>query len=121
MSLYTLAGKIVLNTPIKGVIIDTAQVLLESPNKFIRGFTYRTPGQLDEWVQDLRIVLAEAETYAEMNYWPMRDTSCDKYGGCKFRDVCSKDPAVRSRFLAADFDQLPPDRRWNPLVSRDQK
>lgn len=118
MSLYTLAGKVVLNTPIKGVIIDAAQVLLESPNKFIRGFTYRTPGQLDEWVNDLRIILATAETYAEANYWPMNDTSCDKFGGCKFRDVCSKDPAVRDRFLAADFEKLPPESRWNPLKVR---
>lgn len=118
MSLYTLAGKIVLNTPIKGVIIDAAQVLLQEPNKFIRGFTYRTPGQLDEWVNDLRIILATAETYAEANYWPMNDTACNNFGGCRFRDVCSKDPAVRDRFLAADFDKLEEGERWNPLKPR---
>jgi hypothetical protein len=118
MSLYTLAGKIVLNTPIKGVIIDAAQVLLEKPNKFIRGFTYRTPGQLMEWVHDLHIFLSTAETYAEAGYWPQNDTACDKFGGCKFRDVCSKDPAVRDRFLAADFEKLSVEERWNPLKPR---
>jgi hypothetical protein len=118
MSLYTLAGKIVLNTPIKGVIIDAAQVLLEKPNKFIRGFTYRTPGQLMEWVHDLHIFLSTAETYAEAGYWPQNDTACDKFGGCKFRSVCSKDPAVRDRFLAADFEKLSVEERWNPLKPR---
>src|SRR5207253_6250737 len=38
MTLYTFAGKVILHSPIKGVIIDAAQVLLEKPNAFQRGF-----------------------------------------------------------------------------------
>lgn len=118
MTLYTLAGKVVLNAPIKGVIISGAQLLLEEPNRFVRGFTYRTQDQLDEWLGDLGILLRTAETYAEVNYWPMNDTACDKYGGCQFRGICSKSPSVREKFLAADFVQLPEEERWNPLKSR---
>ena len=118
MSLYTLAGKVVLNSPIKGVVIDAAQVLIDKPNKFVRGFTYRTPAQLEEWVQDLRITLSVAESYATEGYWPMNDTACDKFGGCRFRDVCSKDPSVRENFLKADFNKLEPEDRWNPLKPR---
>jgi len=118
MTLYTIAGGIVLHSPIKGVIIRAAQILLESPNRFISGFTYRTPDQIHEWLNDLRTHLLNAEYYATENRWPMNDTACDKFGGCKFREVCSKDPSVRERFLRADFNQLPPEERWNPLRSR---
>lgn len=118
MTLYTLAGKVVLYAPIRGVVISGAQILLEQPNRFVRGFTYRTQDQLDEWLGDLGIQLRANEAYAAADHWPMNDTACDKYGGCKFRGICSKSPSVRSRFLAADFTQLPESERWNPLKSR---
>lgn len=118
MTLYTLAGQVVLGASIKGVIIDAAQVLLEKPNNYVRGFTYRTHDQLNEWLNDLRFWLRSAENYATLGYWPMNDTACDKFGGCRFRGVCSKDPSVRQRFLEADFVQLPPEERWNPLKPR---
>jgi hypothetical protein len=118
MTLYTLAGKTVLHSPIKGVIIDAAQVLLEKPNAFQRGFTYRTEDQLTEWLQDLRFWLHQAETYATAGYWPQNDTACDKFGGCKFREVCSKSPQVREQYLKASFDKLEESERWNPLKPR---
>jgi hypothetical protein len=118
MTLYTLAGKIIMGAPIRGVIIDAAQILLEKPNAFARGFTYRTEDQLEEWLADLRVLLENAERYAENDYWPMNDSSCDKFGGCRYRDICSKSPSVRERFLAADFEKLEPDQRWNPLATR---
>jgi hypothetical protein len=118
MTLYTIAGGMVLHTPIKGVIIRAAQILLEKPHRFISGFTYRTPDQLDEWLLDLRLHLNNAEAYAEANYWPMNDTACDKFGGCRFRGICSKSPDVREMFLKADFTKLEERERWNPLRSR---
>lgn len=118
MTLYTLAGRTVLDSPIRGVIIDAAQVLLEKPNAFQRGFTYRTDDQLDEWLHDLRYWLASAERYATDNHWPQNDTACDKFGGCKFREVCSKSPSIREQYLKASFDKLAPEDRWNPLKAR---
>jgi hypothetical protein len=118
MTLYTIAGQMVLHTPIKGVMIRAAQILLEKPHRFIVGFTYRTQDQIEEWLSDLHLHLSLAEQYATMNYWPMNDTACDKFGGCKFRGVCSKSPDVREMFLRADFDKLEEDARWNPLRSR---
>ncbi len=118
MTLYTLASQIIVDSPVKGVIVEAAQVLLDKPNRFVRGFTYRTKDQLDEWVNDLHYTLQMAEHYAETNYWPMNDTACDKFGGCKFREVCSKSPSVRNNFLKADFIQLSKEERWNPLRVR---
>jgi hypothetical protein len=118
MSLYTLAGQIILGTPIKGVCISAAQILLEKPHNFIRGFTFRTPNQTQEWIDDTGLHLLNAENYAKLDYWPMNDTACDKFGGCKFRGICSKDPEVREVFLRSDFHQQAPEDRWNPLRSR---
>ena len=118
MTLYTLAGKVVLGTPVRGVCIDALQVCLDQPHNFVRGFTYRTPDQLDEWLNDLAILLRMNESYAASGYYPMNDSACDKWGGCKFRDICSKSPSVRDRFLRADFTQLPMEERWNPLRAR---
>lgn len=118
MTLYTIAGQLVLGSPIRGVIIDGAQILLEKPNAFKRGMTYRTQDQLDEWLRDLRYWLGLAETYATAGYWPMNDTACGNYGGCRFREVCSKSPAVRPIYLKSNYKQLPPEERWNPLRER---
>lgn len=118
MTLYTLAYRVIFGSVIKGIIIDATQVLLEEPNRFARGFTYRTQDQLDEWLQDLSYWLRQAEFYAESNHWPQNDTACDKFGGCQFRDICSKSPSVRQNFLRADFIQKPESERWNPLKPR---
>lgn len=116
MSLYSLAAQVILNSPVRGVIIDAAQIKLEEPHAFARGMTFRTPDQLNEWVEDLRFHLAEAERYATEGHWPMRDTSCGNYGGCRFRDICSKSPGVRERFLESKFTRE--EERWNPLSIR---
>ena len=118
MTLYTIAGQVVLNAPVKGVIVRAAQILLEKEHRFVSGFTLRTPDQLEEWMNDLRLHLELAEEYATRGYWPMNDTACDKFGGCKFRGVCSKSPSVRHIYLNSDFEQLPLEERWNPLRSR---
>jgi len=108
ISLYTLAGKQVFQAPIKGVIIDAAQLLVGGVN-FERGIIYRTQEQLDEWVEDLIPFLLRQNDFGH------NDTSCDKYGGCEFREVCGKSPQVRDRFLRSAFEQVTP---WNPLAPR---
>ena len=113
MSLYTLASKVIYSTPVKGVIIDAAQVAVGF-TRFSRGFTYRTETQIEEWLVDLRYWFEQQARYSEKNYWPMNDKSCHKYGGCHFRKVCSKSPEVRDIFLKSDFEISP----WNPLEPR---
>lgn len=114
MTLYTIAGQIIFNAPIKGVIIDAAQVAIEF-SRFTRGLTYRTKDQLGEWLHDLRYWLQKAEEHAVAGYWPMNDLSCDKFGGCRFRKICSKSPGVREQFLKSNFEKGKP---WNPLETR---
>jgi len=120
MSLYTIAGKIALNQPIKGVIIDAAQVLLEKPHAFQRGFATRTEAELNEWLRDLTHYVHAAAEMTCANYFPCNDTSCGTYGGCTFRDICSRHPDIRETYLRANFTNLPPDQRWIPGADRNK-
>lgn len=112
MSLYSVAGKVVWDVPIAGVIVDAAQVAVGF-TRFERGFTHRTELQLEEWLKNAEwhinnIWEAEAKGY------PMNDKSCMNYGGCPFLEVCSKDPRVRMEYLQGSFDKS----LWNPLAKR---
>jgi hypothetical protein len=119
MSLYSLAGEVVLEAPIRGVAINAVQLLLETPYaRFVRGFTFRNRDQLVEWQQDLAYWLKLAEFFADSNYWPQNDTACTKYGGCLFQRACSKSPTVRQIYLKSDYVQLSVEERWNPLANR---
>lgn len=117
-SLYSFAAGVVLGQSVKGVLVDVAQVVTNDKPAFERAFTLRSNDQIKEWVGDLHFWFGLAEEYSKYNYYPQNDTACDKFGGCRFREVCSRSPQVRTEFLKADFVQLPEDQRWNPLKSR---
>jgi hypothetical protein len=123
MSLYSIAGQIVVGSPVRGVIIDAAEVKGENSksagySEFARGFTFRTPDQNEEWLQDLRMWTQAMEACAVSGNWPMNEASCSNYGGCRFREVCSKSPSVRQSFLKSEFTQLAKEDRWNPIKPR---
>ena len=113
MSFYTAAGKIVFDKPLLGGIIDAAQVAVNF-TKFQRGLVQRTPAQISEWLEDMEVWIKQAEGYAKAGYWPMNDKSCHNFGGCEFRDVCNKDPAVRGQKLETLFEK----KVWDPLKER---
>lgn len=114
MSLYTLAARVLYNVPVVGVIVEAAQVLVGTSD-FGRGITMRTEAQLEEWISDTHFWFDRAERNVMNKYWPMNDKSCHKYGGCPFREVCSKDPSVRQHFLDTNYVVSP----WNPLANRE--
>lgn len=124
MTLYSFAGRMIFHTPIKGVIIDAAQVQIDK-SEFGRGITYRTQDQIDEWLTDLKFLFAQFEDYAAEGYWPMNDKFCGTFRseasgkiGCPFRGVCGSSPQVRENFLKANFTKLEEGERWNPLKAR---
>jgi hypothetical protein len=114
MSLYTFCGRSILKHPIKGVVIDGAQIAVGF-TRFERGFTYRTEAQLDEWYEGVLKTIETAQRYTLQERFPMNPASCGNYGGCQYRSVCSKSPELRKNFLLADFKKRP---QWNPLERR---
>lgn len=113
MSLYTAGSQIALSVPAKGVIIDGMQIAVNF-SRFQRGFVTRTNSQMIEWLADTHYWIKQAEARAAEGRWPMNDKSCGNYGGCPFRGICGKDPAVRQTFLQSDFHRS----WWDPLEPR---
>lgn len=113
MSLYSLAGKIVLDSPIAGVLIDAVQITKDG-NAFGRGIAPRTDAHMEEFLFDLEHTIAQAHKCDEEDHWPMNQTACNNFGGCEFLDVCSSSPRIRPALLKSNFTQ----RFWNPLETR---
>ena len=124
MSLYTLAGQMILQSPVAGVVIDAVQIAVNF-SRFERGMTYRSAEQLEEWLHDFHVWADRANMDGEgafqheapeeqERYFIQNDKSCHVYGGCQFRDICSSSPRVRQTFLESNYER----REWNPLIPR---
>jgi hypothetical protein len=113
MSTYDFAGKVIYQFPVKGIIIDAAQVLVTF-TRFKRGFVPRTESQQDEWYALQGYYYQMASRYAMEGHWPMNLKACGFYGGCPFRPICGKPPEVRDMWLKAKYVK----RVWDPLQVR---
>lgn len=113
-SMYTFASKMIYAAPVKGVIIDAAQIAVGF-TRFGRAPTYRTEDELNEWYDEAMELISRIHTYHDRGNFPRNPASCNNYGGCAFREVCSRPPSVRKNFLEASFVQ---GEQWNPLKQR---
>lgn len=112
--MYPFAGRAVFGLPIKGVMIDGAQIAVGF-SRFERGFIFVDDAQLDEWYDEAMFHILRAQEATRNNYFPKNRTSCHKYAGCEFRGACARSPHVREQFLKADFERS---ETWDPLLSR---
>jgi hypothetical protein len=109
MSLYSIAAEVIWHQPVRGVMIDAAQIAVGF-TRFERGFAFRTKAQNEAWLADAKYWIHRTWEAAEQGY-PMNDAACMMYGGCPFREICSKDPSVRQNYLETMFERKP----RNPL------
>jgi hypothetical protein len=120
-SIYLLAGEIVYNLPVKGLIVDGVQVLVGS-SRFDRKLITKDAAQMEEfysslrkWIMVLEDCAGEAASGGEPSLaYPMNETSCGKYGGCEFQGICSRSPVARQQWLDTGFRR----RVWDPLQRR---
>lgn len=118
MSGYSFAGQAILHSPIRGVIIDAAQIAINF-TRFERGLTSRSKDQLEEWLNSTIYSISsfqELSRYAgeDEGKWPMNPTACGNYGGCAFRLLCSRSPKVRENFIKSDYIE----HNWDPVEKR---
>jgi len=117
-SMYTFASKMIYSAPVKGVIIDAAQIAVGF-TRFGRSPTYRTEDELHEWYDEVMELISRIHVYHDRGLtaesFPRNPASCNNYGGCPFREVCSRPPGVRENFLKASFVQ---GDQWNPVKQR---
>lgn len=104
MSTYTFLGNATFAESVRGVVIDAAQIAVGF-TRFTRGTTARTNGELEEWYDGAMSAFHAARAATREQRFPMNPESCHNYGGCAFRQICSRSPEVRKNFLAAAFTQ----------------
>ena len=54
-----------------------------------------TKAHIEEWELETISWIKQMIIYAKNNHFPGNNTSCDKYSGCSFRDVCDAAPVAR--------------------------
>lgn len=113
MTGYAFAGKAILHTPIKGVIIDAAQIA-SNYTQFERGITMRKADQIEDWYQTVLTTIGQVWQYADADYYPMNYSSCGNYGGCPFIVLCTNSKFVRENYIKSDFVH----KTWDPIVQR---
>jgi ATP-dependent exoDNAse (exonuclease V) beta subunit len=113
-SIYTLAGRTAFGVQVRDLIVDGVQVGVGF-SRFGRHLIPRDDETLAEWLDDASMNIAHMEEYAAAQYWPQNDTSCQKFGGCPFIDLCARKPAAREKWLGGEFEK----RVWDPLRSRE--
>lgn len=93
------------------------QKTLGAEERFQRLFVSYERELLREWVQQAVYWAHMLISYIDHKYFPPNFTSCDKYGGCIFQQVCCTIPQVRDFKLQAFYYQGEP---WSPHT-RDKK
>lgn len=109
---------------VESVIVNKVgfQTSLAEKDKFRRiWLDYRPPSLLlAEWRRDtiskiLEAVQRHKNETAGRPYWPRNRTSCDKYSGCWFKQVCEQQPALRPVKLMTYFHKKDPTELYSDV------
>lgn len=112
---YTWAGQTILKSPVKGGIIDAAQIA-QGFSRFGRQPITVTKDTLEEWVDNTRHTMYGVRSAFMLNKWPMNLTACGNYGGCPFRELCTRPPSVRDKFVEGNYKVRA--QPWDPATPR---
>ena len=112
---YTWAGQIMFQAPVRGGIIDAAQIA-SGFSRFERGFASYTREQIEEWTKNVEYHVKSIQSLTLLDKFPMNLTACGNYGGCPYKSICSSHPSVREHVIQSNF--VHPAAVWDPLVPR---
>jgi hypothetical protein len=87
------------------IIVNTIglQESYTGAQRFRRAILNFDDSVLDEWRENASYICTMIKLGMEKGFFPPNFTSCDKYGGCMFRDICSTRPDTREYKLNRDF------------------
>jgi len=88
------------------------QKTLKDNEKFERHTLSYSPDLIDEWREVTIYEILRYITDAENNFFPPNFTSCDKYSGCIYEEVCRKPKEIRNYKLTQLFMERK--EKWDP-------
>tara|TARA_R110002051_G_scaffold191692_4_gene260389 strand:- start:263 stop:1171 length:909 start_codon:yes stop_codon:yes gene_type:complete len=92
------------------------QKTLAPKERFQREPKHFSRAILDEWKSHAVYHLKELAWRLSEDVWPMDETSCDKFGGCSYRQICETPPSGRGFRIFRDYSIRIP---WNPAEAAD--
>lgn len=96
-----LQGTLVRGVSILKTKYETAQAIVNQPD-----------WKIDEWVDHRDHLISQAIANYQSGWWePALDDTCNEYGGCTFKPVCSVAPERRINWLTTNYEES----TWNPL------
>jgi hypothetical protein len=101
---YALAAQVVYDFPVRGVMIEGTQVG-KTFARFDRFHSGRSPSQLQEWLQDLKFWIKQAEYCAESGHWPCNRATTGLYGGNPLYEALAYPPHAREGILRQQFSK----------------
>jgi hypothetical protein len=111
---YTWAGQIVLHSPVRGGLIEGAYIA-PGFTEFARKPIVFQQERIEEWRETAIESIRLMQSYTARRVFPMNLTSCDKYGGCPYKELCTSTPRVREHFLQSNYQTVPV---WSPATPR---
>ena len=87
------------------------QKTLKPQDKFERHTLSYTDAIIEEWKNETVWWVRESLRRKGEDFYPANKTSCDKYGGCIFGEVCRADPITREWKLKTLFEKA--DKPWS--------
>jgi hypothetical protein len=112
-SFYTFSGQVAFKVPIAGLILDGIQLGVGF-SRFARHPISRDRETLQEFYQSTGHWIARMEECVLEDFWPQNDKACGLYGGCQFREICSRSPSQRLPWMEKTFAK----RGWDPMKGR---
>jgi hypothetical protein len=79
------------------------QKTLKPNERFERHILEYTNAQIQEWRANTIQWCYYLIEHLETNHWPQNFTSCDKYSGCIYAQLCSADPQIRDLIKAREY------------------
>lgn len=112
MTGYVWAAQQLSGQDVEGVIIEVLYNTKNNGPEFHQFLSTRTPEQVAEWEREISYEVDTARQYEEDMMFPKRTTACSDYGGCFYRDACSKSHwRTRERWLESNTIHS----HWDPM------
>jgi len=89
-----------------GAIINGISVANNPKERFQRYISSRSNEEMDNWKEVFTDTTEDMERDVERKHFPMRTTYCNRWGKCKFWELCvyyQKDEVMREKFIEAQF------------------
>lgn len=83
------------------------QKTLKPSERFTRDILTYSKAQLEEWRENTIWWCGFLDQCLQSKHFPMNLTSCDKYAGCIFQNLCERDPEAREWIMQRDYKPQP--------------